>query len=256
MPVGALAIALGGLLGLVIGSFASTLILRWPRGEGVVAGRSRCDGCGRELRPHELLPVISWALQRGRCRTCDAGIDPLHPATELLFALIGAGALAMSPTPAGMALALLGWQVATAAIMDARHQWLPHVLSGLLVASGLALGGFAMSALGIDASINARLIGAAAGFGGLWLIGTLYRASRGRQGLGGGDPPFLAGLGAWIGWQGLPFLLLLASLCGMAVALFLIATRRTGAGAIATMRLPLGTLLGLALPFALAVMAR
>lgn len=106
-----------------------------------------------------------------------------------------------------------------------------------------------MAALDHSAPFTDRVIGAVIGFGVLTVIALLYRKVRGREGLGGGDAPMLAGIGAWVGWTTLPLVLLLAALAGIAVAL-----ARTGTAAtepLGQMRLPLGTLMALAVPFAL-----
>ena len=81
---------IGGVAGAIIGSFLATLILRWPQGRGVARGRSACDGCGRVLGARDLVPLFSALVQRGRCRTCGARIDPLHGRVEAGCALIGA----------------------------------------------------------------------------------------------------------------------------------------------------------------------
>ncbi len=70
-----MAALLGGVLGLVIGSFLATILVRWPKGENALAGRSRCDACGTVLRARELVPILSWLVRRGRCRACGAWID-------------------------------------------------------------------------------------------------------------------------------------------------------------------------------------
>lgn len=238
-------IALGALTGLILGSFLATLILRWPQGRSIASGRSACDACHIPLGPLELVPLLSWALLRGKCRHCGARIGLLHPAVEAGCAAIGGVALAIAPAPAGFALALLGWQVLTLGLLDARHYWLPHILSLVLGATGLMLGGIAMAALGLDVPLTDRLIGGLAGGGGLWLVGAAYRLLRRRDGLGGGDAPMLAGIGLWTGWMALPFILLLASLAGLAVAAVRLAGRHDTAG---PLRLPLGTLLALAVP--------
>lgn len=237
-------IAAGTLSGLILGSFLATLILRWPAGRNIVGGRSACDSCHITLSPIHLIPLLSWAIQRGKCRQCGARIDPLHPAVEATCAAIGAAALAYAPSPAGFALALLGWQLLALGLLDARHYWLPHLLSLLLALSGLALGGVAMAVVGVDALLTDRLIGGAVGGGGLWLVGAAYRLLRKRDGLGGGDAPMLAAIGLWTGWMALPFILLLASLAGLAVAVVrMVGLRQQRSEPI---RLPLGTLMALA----------
>lgn len=221
-------------------------MLRWPKGITILRGGSRCDHCGASLRVLELVPLLSWLAQVGKCRRCGGRIDPLHPLTEMASALIGAGAMALSPDWNGAALALLGWLALTAALLDARHHWLPHRLSWVMLACGLAVGGWAMAAVGFEANLSDRLIGAAAGGGGLWVIARLFRAVRGREGMGGGDPPFVGAVAAWTGWMVLPLLLLLAALAGLALALLALLRGERG-----ELRIPFGTMVALALPFAL-----
>jgi leader peptidase (prepilin peptidase) / N-methyltransferase len=200
--------ALGGLLGLVAGSFLATLVLRWPRGEGL-SGRSRCDGCGATLGPLELVPLLSFLAQRGRCRRCAAPIDPHHPAIELTAAIIGVLALVAVPGPAGLAGALLGWVLLALLALDAEHFWLPDALTLPLLALGLLLG---------PSPLPDRLLGAAIGGGGLLAVALGYRALRGHDGLGLGDVKLMAALGAWLSPAFLPPLLLLAALTGLAFA--------------------------------------
>lgn len=228
----------GFLLGASMGSFIATLLLRWPRGESVVAGRSRCDSCGKTLRTWELVPLLSWLAARGQCRRCGAPIDPRHFAVELGAALLGAVALALQPGLAGLMSALFGWWLLTLAALDAEHHWLPDRLTLPLIPLGL---GAALIPLGPD--LVDRLIGAAAGFGVLAAIGALYKALRGRRGMGGGDPKLLGAIGAWVGWYPLSFVLACAGLLGLA-SLALKGAR--GGTVSAADRLPFGTLLAVA----------
>lgn len=198
----------GALLGLVAGSFLATLVVRWPRGE-TLWGRSHCDSCGRQLGWSDMLPLLSFVVARGRCRQCHAAINWRHPAIELAAALIGFAAFAVVPGPEGLAGALLGWLLLALLALDAEHLWLPDALTMPLLGAGLLLGQGAMAD---------RLLAAAIGGGALLLIALAYRLVRHRDGLGLGDVKLMAGLGAWLGWQALPLLLLLAALLGLGLA--------------------------------------
>lgn len=184
------------------------------------------------------MPILSYAAFRGKCRTCRAPIDPAHLVVEVAAGLIGAVALVAHPGALGWASALFGWWLLLIAAIDAEHHWLPDRLTLPLLPAGLIA-----AWAGLGGAIEARLIGAAAGFAGLWAIALLYRILRGREGMGGGDPKLLGALGAWLGWTQLPFVLLGAGLVGLAV----VASRRfRGEAVSATDRLPLGTLMALA----------
>lgn len=234
----ALAVLLGGIAGLIAGSFVGALTTRWPDGRSVADGRSRCDVCGTVLAPSDLVPVLSFIRLRGRCRACGAAIAPVHLVAELACALVGATAFAVAPLPVAIAGAVFGWTLVATALLDAAHFWLPDRLTLPLGALGLAVSG-----AGYGVPIRDSVIGAAAGYASLALIALAYRAVRGRTGLGGGDPKLFACIGAWLGWTMLPPVLLLASLAGLAS----VAIRRMrGLPVLGTDRVPLGTLLAIA----------
>ena len=233
-----LAPLVGALLGLIAGSFIATILIRWPQGRSALRGRSQCDGCKETLRAHELVPVLSYLASRGRCRRCGAAIDRRHLAIEIAAAAIGLIALLAHPGHAGLATALLGWWLLLLAAIDLEHFWLPDRLTLPLVPAGF-LAAFAEH----GPPLEDRFIGAAAGFAALWAIAAAYRRVRGREGMGGGDPKLLAGIGAWLGWQHLPVVVLGASLLGLAAVLLMWLRGRSISGAD---RLPLGTLLALA----------
>ncbi len=137
------------------------------------------------------------------------------PRRSALMALAGAAigvwaALAQPAPLAAVLTALLGWQLLLIAVIDAEHFRLPDQLTLPLLASG----GLAAVLLDHTAPLDA-VIGAAVGFGGLWLLAFAYRRLRGRDGLGDGDPILLAAGGAWVGWIGLPGVLLWASAAGL-----------------------------------------
>ncbi|MEO9601011.1 A24 family peptidase [Parasphingorhabdus sp.] len=204
----------GALLGLIIGSFLATLILRWPEGRSVMSGRSSCDHCGHQLRIWELIPVASYLLQRGKCRQCGQEVAPDHIAIEIAAGLIGGLALFAAPGPEGLAGAVFGWVLLTLGALDANHHWLPDRLTVVLAVSGLVA-----SVLLVPVELIDRLIGGLLGFASLAIVAGLYRYVRGREGLGGGDPKMLAGIGCWLGWQTLPLVILGASFVGLLVAL-------------------------------------
>jgi len=226
------------LLGAIAGSFLATVLIRWPSGRAVLAGRSCCDSCGARLGPFELLPLLSWAVQRGRCRRCGARIDPRHIMIELAAAAIGLVAVAAHPLPLAAVTALLGWWLLLIAALDLEHQWLPDALTLPLIPLGLAA-----CWAGFGPPFPERLAGAAIGWAALALIAFAYRRVRGREGMGGGDPRLMGALGAWIGIWLLPAVLLGAGLVGLAAVA---AMRLRGEPVTATSRLPLGTLLALA----------
>jgi len=118
----------------------------------------------------------------------------------------------LSPGLPGLVGAVLGWQLLLLASLDAEHFWLPHRLTIPLGLLGLA----EAAALQPDQLLS-RLIGVVIGFGALALIAWLYRRLRGREGMGGGDFRLLGAAGAWVGWEGLPSVLVLGSITGLAV---------------------------------------
>lgn len=229
--------ALGGGLGLLLGSFIALVTARWPQGETIL-GRSRCDQCGAALGAAELVPLFSFLIQRGRCRQCGQGIAPRHLWIELAAAVIGAVLMWRYPGPGGLAAALAGWWLLALLILDVEHQWLPDALTLPFIPLALLLPGI---------PVEQRLWGAGLGFAGLWLVGFAYKRLRGRDGLGGGDPKLLAGLGALLGGWSLPFLITGAAALGLALAGW---DQLRGRNVTATTRLPLGALLaGMALVF-------
>lgn len=232
MPIAAV------LLGLILGSFLATLIVRWPEGRSVVGGRSSCDHCGHQLRVWELIPVVSFLIQAGKCRKCGAAIATDHIAMELAAALIGGLALFAAPGSEGLAGALFGWLLLTLAALDVKHHWLPNSLTLVLAVSGLIA-----SLLLVDPTLQDRLIGGFAGFFSLAIIAAMYKSIRKRDGLGGGDPKMLGAIGCWLGWQALPLVILGASLVGI---LIVISWWLRGKNVDKETMLPLGSLMAIA----------
>ncbi|WP_066556519.1 prepilin peptidase [Croceicoccus bisphenolivorans] len=244
----------GGGIGLLVGSFVGAAAMRLPRDEGIVAGRSHCDSCKRPLSPLDLVPVLSYVFNRGRCRTCGARIDALHLIAELGGAFVGLSAMGVAATVGeGAAIAILGWQLLLLAILDGRHFWLPPRAIALLAASALLLpvldkqaGTVAVSAI-LD-----QVAGGALGFALLAAPALLYRFVLKRDGLGSADPWLLGAIGLWVGVMNVVLTLLLAAFAGLVLALFLkLAGRQVGAES----ALPLGTLMGLS-AYALMIASR
>jgi leader peptidase (prepilin peptidase)/N-methyltransferase len=204
------------LVGAIVGSFLGLVSVRLPLGEPIALGRSRCPGCSRTLGPADLVPLLSYLLLRGRCRTCRAPISRRYPLIELACLLIGAGAACVYPDARGVAAALLGWWLLLLAVLDLEHYWLPDRLTYPLAAAGVGAAAWFGTPQVMDS-----LIGAASGYLSFAAIALAYRRVRGRHGLGGGDWKLFASAGAWLGWQGLPLVLLIAALLGLAAALIL-----------------------------------
>jgi leader peptidase (prepilin peptidase)/N-methyltransferase len=197
-----------------IGSFLAVVALRWPQGRGVVAGRSTCDACGHTLSPIELVPLVSYAALRGRCRHCGGAIDPLHVVMEAGVLVLAIWAAFVATGFVLVASCVLGWTLLTLSAIDWRTGFLPDILTLPLIAMGLAA-----AWLFDTQNIWDHVIGAAAGFIGFAALAALYRRLRGRDGLGLGDAKLLAVSGAWLGWMALPSVILFAALLGLAFVL-------------------------------------
>jgi leader peptidase (prepilin peptidase)/N-methyltransferase len=196
-----------------IGSFLGTLVLRLPAGRPVLLDRSRC-ACGRPLAAIELVPLLAWAMQRGRCRRCGAALGLFYPGIELAALAVPLWAMTEAADAALFASCLLGWGLLALAWIDRRDYLLPDALTLPLLALGLGATAWLAPAALLD-----HVLGAALAWLGLTVLAALYRRIRGEDGLGGGDAMLLAAGGAWLGWQGLPSVLVVASLCGLAEAL-------------------------------------
>lgn len=228
---------LGCSLGVIIGSFLATIVIRWPQGQSVISGRSRCDSCDQQLRAIDLIPVVSYLLRSGKCANCGAAIKSDHIVIELSAGLIGGLALFIGPGIVGFLGAIFGWLLLTLAALDAQHHWLPDKLTLPLAACGLA------ASLWVDdPDLVRRAIGGVVGFSALFLVGWSYRLLRGREGLGGGDPKLLGAIGCWLGWSALPLVILGAALVGL---LSVVMMRVRGQAVTADSALPLGSFMAI-----------
>lgn len=223
--------------GLVFGSFFNVVIYRLPRGLNLSRPPSACPGCGARIRPVDNVPVLSYLVLRGRCRRCGMRISPVYPVVEALTALgfvlvfLNAGRVVGLEFFAGClftsALIILGF-------IDAEHQVLPDAvtLPGLVLALAYAF-------VRDDLTFRGALVGAAVGGGFLLVVYGAYRLIRKREGLGMGDVTMMLMVGAFLGWRRTLLVLILASLAGAIVGVFLIARR----GKDFQFALPFGTFL-------------
>ncbi len=194
------------------GSFMAALAYRLPRGTGIMAGRSRCDGCLATLSIAELLPILSWLWQRGRCRHCGQAIAIDNLVLEILALGLALWAALVTEGWLFWATCGFGWCLAVCAAIDFRHMILPDLLTLPLLLAGLAAAGaFA------PGNLASHVIGAIAGFAVFLAVEWIFRRLTGREGLGLGDAKLLAAIGAWVGWPGLPSVVLCAAVTAILV---------------------------------------
>jgi leader peptidase (prepilin peptidase)/N-methyltransferase len=213
-------------LGLTLGSFLNVVIHRLPRGESVAYPPSRCPACGAPIRPYDNVPILSFIVLRGRARCCNAPISPRYPLTELLGGLAGWASLAKvlvdlpanAPWWTGVLLFLsyltLGLGLIAAIFIDLEFMLLPDEIT----LGGAALG-FATARLRQMGFVDC-VVGAVVGFAIVYVPFHLaYRALRGHAGMGLGDAKLLVLAGAWFGWKGAVFALLMGAVQGTLVTL-------------------------------------
>ncbi|HDX8434845.1 TPA: prepilin peptidase [Aeromonas dhakensis] len=183
--------------------------------------RSACPHCGHAITAMENIPLLSWLWLKGRCRECQAPISARYPLVELLTALLSLVVAATFPPGwALLAALLLTWGLVALTFIDLDKMLLPDQLTLPLLWGGLLFnlaGGFVPLA---DA-----VIGAMAGYLVLWSLYWAFKLLTGKEGMGYGDFKLLAALGAWLGWQALPIVLLLSSLIGAIIGISLILLR-------------------------------
>jgi leader peptidase (prepilin peptidase)/N-methyltransferase len=237
-------------LGLIVGSFLNVCIARLPEDRSVVHPPSHCPSCGAGIRPADNIPVLSWVLLRGRCRSCKTPISSLYPTIELLTGLLALLLFwRVVPDPTALTAAhglAFGGQLVfvslllVAAYVDVRHYIIPDEVSVYAVPAGILLH-LGLGALGHPDALpwQQSVLGAFFGGGSLVTLMAMYWLVRRREAFGWGDPKLLAMIGAFAGpLPALPFVLFVASLGGAAVGLTLVLGRRRA-----------GWGLGSALPF-------
>jgi leader peptidase (prepilin peptidase)/N-methyltransferase len=229
-------LAVSAVLGAVVGSFLNVCIHRLPSGASIVWPASACPACRRTLAWHENVPIVSYLVLRGRCRTCGTPISPGYPIVEALTAATfsmawwqyGPGALLASRITFACLLIVLF-------SIDLEHHLLPDALTLPGIAGGFAFSFF--TAPGWAASLTGLLVGGGVLFG----IAEIYFRLRHEEGLGMGDVKMLSMIGAFLGWKLMLLTLILASFAGALVGVGILVTGRGGM----KYALPFGTFLAL-----------
>jgi leader peptidase (prepilin peptidase) / N-methyltransferase len=220
------------LLGAVVGSFLNVCICRLPKSESIVFPPSHCTRCDYVIRWYDNIPMLSYALLRGRCRQCGEPISLQYPLVEFLNgALTLALYLKFGPSLAFAVLFLFCSALVVVTFIDLEHQIIPDciTLPGIVV-------GFLCSFFFPDFGWLNSLLGIAAGGGSLLLVAYGYQLLTKRDGMGGGDIKLLAMMGAFFGWKSILFIIFASSLVGSVVGISLMLVRRKDS----TLAIPFG----------------
>jgi leader peptidase (prepilin peptidase)/N-methyltransferase len=233
-------------LGACVGSFLNVVIHRLPRmmerdwraqcaelaGQApakeerynLAVPRSRCPSCGHWIRAIENIPVFSWLFLRGKCSACGTRIGARYPLVELAAGVAAAYAVWRFGFSFGAFGAMLFcWIMLALAVIDLDTQLLPDDLTLLLLWAGLV---FNLAAT--FTPLPGAVIGAVAGYLTLWAVYWAFKLATGKEGMGYGDFKLLGAIGAWLGWQSLPLVVLLSSVVGATVGIALIVFRSHG----------------------------
>ncbi len=234
-------ITTGALFGLLIGSFLNVVIYRLPKSLisswrkeckeflsedstikfdeskeddtetlNIVFPRSHCPSCKALIPAWCNIPILSYALLKGKCLHCKAPISVRYPFVELLTGIITAFIVyRYGLSYEAAAVAIFSWTLISLTFIDIDHQLLPDSMTLPLMWLGLVA-----NALGFFTDLHSALYGAVFGYLSLWSVYWLFKLLTGKEGMGFGDFKLLAALGAWAGWQHLPAIIILSSLVG------------------------------------------
>ncbi len=225
--------------GAIVGSFLNVVILRLPNEEeSVVFPASHCTSCMTDLHWYENIPILSFLVLRGKCSHCKAKISFQYPVVELSMAILTMGLVQRF----GLSIAATGYFIFSAALLviiwiDIYHQIIPDVISLPGIILGLIFS-FTSPVLHWQDSLIGLLIGG----GILWGIAELYFMLRKVDGMGGGDIKLLAMIGAFLGWQSLPFVIFASSLSGSIIGILAMLKQKKGGQT----RIPFGPFLSIA----------
>ena len=234
------------LLGLVVGSFLNVVILRLPRMMEqnwklecrvilelpaqdepkitLASPPSCCPGCGAGIKPWHNIPLLGWLVLGGRCSACKNPISVQYPLVEAVSGLAAAiCAIHFGYGPQLLPALILTWALIALTVIDLRTLLLPDDITLPLLWLGLAVALYP-----VFADLPSAVIGALAGYLSLWSVFQLFKLITGKEGMGYGDFKLFAALGAWLGWQSLPMIILLSSVVGAAVGIGLMLFNRQG----------------------------
>jgi leader peptidase (prepilin peptidase) / N-methyltransferase len=190
----------------LIGSFLGVVAARFPNHLSALFGRSACPQCGHRLAAGDLVPILSWVIQRRRCRYCAAPIEFFYPLMEIGAILVAVSAAGFFSGWLLWVSCALGWILLTLAAIDYRCMILPDELTLPLIPAGLGV-----SYILAPGDVTGHVVGTLVGFAAFSIISWLYHHIRGRVGLGRGDAKLLAASGAWVSASGLPSVVFLAA---------------------------------------------
>jgi leader peptidase (prepilin peptidase)/N-methyltransferase len=214
------AITFAGLMGAVVGSFLNVVAYRLPRRESLIAPPSHCPACGAHVKPYDNVPILSWLLLRGRCRSCSAPISPRYPLVEGLTAALCVGAVLAHQSASAIALSItLILLVVPAALIDLEHRIIPNRITALGAVLALLIG------LALDPSGEPERLIAGAAAGGFLLVAALAYPG----GMGMGDVKLAAVMGLFLG-SAVAAGLLVALLTGVLVGVVIMARKGAHGG--------------------------
>ena len=248
----ALFVALAGILGLLVGSFLNVVIHRLPKmmenewreqcaelsapidqapghsaqkpTYNLVLPRSACPSCGHQISALENIPVVSYLALGGRCRGCKSKISARYPIVEAMTGLLtGLVAWHFGFGIAGLSALILLWGMIALTFIDADTQLLPDSITLPLLWLGLIV-----NSDSTFTDLRSAVLGAVFGYLALWSVYWLFKLATKKEGMGYGDFKLLAAIGAWLGWQVLPLVILLSSVVGAVIGIALIVLARMG----------------------------
>ncbi|MDQ6974732.1 MAG: prepilin peptidase [Mariprofundaceae bacterium] len=206
-------VLISGVLGLMVGSFSNVCVYRIPRGESIAFPSSHCPNCQHDIAWYDNIPLLSWLILKGKCRHCQLAISSRYPFLEFLMGLSWALlAWKLGPSPLLLEAIVLVSLLWVLSLIDYETGYLPDVLALPGVLIGVAFAWW-------TGDIQSSLWGAVVGYGSFWLVAKLFFLFTKKEGMGEGDFKLLAMLGAFMGWQALPFIVFVSSLVGAVVGI-------------------------------------